>query len=444
MILAVAPSNLLAQNSAGATLDSLVKTAVAHNPAIRAAGERIVAARARISAAGARPDPTLMLGVVNLPVRNPSFTADDMTMKMIGVEQVLPYRGKLGLRTQMARRDLEVAAATSDSVRLATIRELKTAYYELAFADQAIAIAERSHDILNDIVTVAQGRYAAGRGTQTEVLRASLEATRLNETVNALRLERATALATLNALLDRPSDTRVQSPTIDQRIAAAAVAQPPNNVRFISQALGSSAADSPLPPLAELQEIAVRSSPVLRASAAMIDAKTAEVELVRKEFLPDIALSLQYGQRSGSTTTSHGSSMPRADMISAVVSIPIPLQKGRNQDAIVSATNSELQALQSERAALTNSVRAQVVRLYADIEHNRTQLALYVKAILPQGRATLTSATGNYQSGDGDLIPVLGAQETIFDYETGYYRALTDFAKKIAELEALVGKEVIP
>lgn len=96
----------------------------------------------------------------------------------------------------------------------------------------------------------------------------------------------------------------------------------------------------------------------------------------------------------------------------------------------MSATSSELQALQSERAALTNSVRAQVARLYADIEHNRTQLALYVKAILPQGRATLTSATGNYQSGNGDLIPVLSAQETIFDYETGYYRALTDFAKK--------------
>jgi len=385
-----------------------------------------------------------MLGVLNLPARHPSFTADDMTMKMIGVEQVLPYRGKLGLRTLVAKRDAEVAAAASDSVRLATIREVKSTYYDLAFADQAIAIAERSHAVLNDIVTVARGRYSAGRGTQAEVLRANLEATRLNESVNALREERAGALATLNALLDRPSETPFQSPAIGERIAGAAVSRSLNNIRFISQALGASAADSPLPPLAELQEIAVRSSPVLRASAAMIDAKTAEVELARKESLPDIALSLQYGQRSGSTTTSHGSSMPRADMISAVVSIPIPLQKGRKQDAIVSATNSELQALQSERAALTNSVRAQVARLYADIEHNRTQLALYVKAILPQGRATLTSATGNYQSGNGDLIPVLSAQETIFDYETGYYRSLTDFAKKIAELEALVGKEVLP
>lgn len=331
LIVAVTPFTSLAQKSADSQLDSLVATAVAVNPAIRAAEQRTLAARARISAAGARPDPTLMLGVVNLPIRNPSFTADDMTMKIIGVEQVLPYRGKLGLRTLVAKRDAEVAFAASDSVRLATIREVKSAYYDLAFADQTIAIAERSHAVLNDIVTVARGRYSAGRGTQAEVLRANLEATRLNESVNALREERAGALAALNALLDRPSETPLQSPAIDERIAAAAISQSPDNIRFISQALGASAADSPLPTLVELQEIAVRSSPVLCASAAMIDAKTAEVELARKEFLPDIALSLQYGQRSGSTTTSNGTSIPRADMISAVVSIPIPLQKGRNQ-----------------------------------------------------------------------------------------------------------------
>lgn len=384
-----------------------------------------------------------MAGVVNLPLRSLSFSDDDMTMKMIGVEQVFPYRGKLGLRERVAKREAEVAAAAADSVRLATVRDTKSAYYELAYVDQALAIAARNHGVLSDVAIVAQGRYSAGRGTQAEVLRATLEATRLNESVNALRVEQTSALALLNSLLDRPSETVVLAPTIPQRIAAAAVSESTSNIRFSSQSLGASAADSPLLAVTELQALAIKTSPVVRVSEAMIAAKTVELELARKDFLPDVGLSLQYGQRSGHSVPANGAPAPRSDMISAVVSIAIPLQKRREQDALVSAAGSELAAVESDRAAIQNSVRAQVARLYADIEHSRTQLALYVKAILPQGRATLASATGNYQSGTGDLIAVLNAQATIFEYETGYYRALTDFAQKIAELDALVGKELL-
>ncbi len=441
--LAVFPSASFAQDPADGQLDSLVKQAFAVNPAIHAAEERTAAARARISAAGARPDPMLMAGVANLPVNSLSFSADEMTMKMVGVEQVFPYRGKLGLSERVARRKADAAAATADSVKLATVREVKSAYYELAYVDQALAITERNRGVLLDIASVAEARYSAGRGTQQEVLRANLEATRLNESANALRLERVSALARLNSLLDRPSGTDVAAPRIPGRIAAAAVSQSASNIRFTSQSLGASVADSPLPSLDELQAASTETSPVLRASDAMIAARRAELELARKDFLPDIGVSLQYGQRSGYTAAAHGAPAPRSDMVSAVVSIPIPLQKRRKQNALVSAAGSELAAVESDRAAVENSIRAQLARLYADVEHSRTQLALYVKAILPQGRATLASATGNYQSGTGDLTAVLTAQGTIFDYETGYYRGVADFARKIAELDALVGKEVL-
>ncbi len=438
------PSSVLAQSPAGSSdVQSLVNRALAVNPAIHAARQRVIAARSRISAAGARPDPMLMAGVVNLPISPVSFTAADMTMKMIGIEQVLPYHGKLGLRERVAKREADLADAAADSVRLATIREVKSAYYELAYLDKALAIADRNRGVLVDIISVAQDRYSVGRGTQQEVLRATLETTRLNESVNALRAEHNSALARLNALLDLPSETPVASPTIPRRIAAAAVSEAAGGIRFTSQALGASAADSPLPPLTELQGLAIQTSPVLRASEAMIAAKRAELELTRKEFLPDISISLQYGQRSGFAAAGHGSPVARSDMVSAMVSIPLPIQKKRKQDALASATGSELSALESERLATQNSVRAQVARLYADIEHSRTQLALYVKAILPQGRATLASATANYQSGTGDLVEVLNGQTIIFDYESGYYRALSDFAQKLAELDALIGQEVL-
>ena len=67
-----------------------------------------------------------------------------------------------------------------------------------------------------------------------------------------------------------------------------------------------------------------------------------------------------------------------------------------------------------------------------------------MKAILPQARAGASSAVASYQTGRADLLTLLDLQNTIFGYETAYYRAQSDFAKKIAELEQTVGRQVLP
>lgn len=164
----------------------------------------------------------------------------------------------------------------------------------------------------------------------------------------------------------------------------------------------------------------------------MIGAQAARVELARKAFLPDFDVSLSYGQRTGFT-----------DMVSAIVSVPIPLQKGRKQEAYVAGERADLAGLEAEHHAQVNELRAEVARLYSEAERQRAQLALYVKAIIPQGRAALASATSSYQVGRTEFLTVLDNQATLFNYETEYFRALTDFAKTLAELERLVGEEVL-
>ncbi|MGQ0539176.1 MAG: TolC family protein, partial [Gemmatimonadaceae bacterium] len=204
-------------------------------------------------------------------------------------------------------------------------------------------------------------------------------------------------------------------------------------IRFVSATLGSRAADSPLPPLALLQAQAVEKSPVLRGREARISAQTARVELTRKDHLPDFDVSLQYGQRSG-----------RPDMLSAIVSLPLPIQRRSKQNEAVTEAHAELSALGAENNALLNEIRGEVARLHAQLERDRAQLALYVKAIIPQGRATLESAVANYQVARSDFLSLLDAQTTLFNYETAYFRTLTNFAKTLAELEQVVGEEILP
>lgn len=429
----VAPTTVRGSRTTSDTtgVDALVEAALAANPTLRAARQRLEAARTRITPAGLLPDPMLMAGVQNLPVSEPGFT-DFMTMKMVGVGQTIPYPGKLGLRRRAAESEAVAAEAALAAATRAVTADVRTAYYELAFLDRALEIVERNQRVLVDFIRITEALYGVGTAGQQDVLRARVEATRLAESAVTLTEQRRAALARLNAVLDRPSEVPIAEPRVPERVARAAVADSAAEIRFVSTALGARAVRSPLPPLVELQETAVRESPVLREHEAMIAAQAARVELARKEHLPDFDVSLSYGQRSGFT-----------DMLTAIVSVPLPVQKGRKQDAFVATERAELAALQAEHHAHANELRATVARLYTEAERQRAQLALYVKAIIPQGRAALASATSSYQVGRVEFLTVLDNQATLFNYETEYFRTLTDFAKTMAELERVVGKEIL-
>jgi len=401
------------------------------NPRIRAAAARADAARRRIAPAGARPDPMLMAGIQNFPITEPGFD-DFMTMKMVGVGQSIPYPGKRSLRTQAAEREHAAALAEISGARLEVAETVEQAYYDLAYLDRALEITERNQRLLVDFMRVSEARYGVGTGGQEDVLRVRVEAARLGEDAVMLTEQRRATLAALNAALDRPSETPVDNPAIPLRIARAAIADSVKDIRFVSAALGARVANSPLPALETLQAMAERQNPMLRSDAAIIDAQAARVELARKEHLPDFDVALSYGQRDGFS-----------DMVTATVSVPIALQKGRKQDQLVAEARAELGALEADRHERTNTLRADVARLHAELERDRGQLALYVRAILPQGRAALTTATAGYPVGRTDFLSLLDTQATLFTYETTYFRVLSDFARALAELERIVGEEIV-
>ena len=428
----------------GNSLDALIARADSANPAIQAQQDRVNAAAARVGPAGAWTDPMLMAGIQNLPlgsenaagadhgVTGSAIPGDAMTMKMIGVSQTIPYPGKLSLRRQAAEHELDAAKANLAATRLSTTRDVRTAFFELAYIERALAIVERNRSVLADLIQVTEAHYASGTGGQQDVLKARVEAARLGETASALLEERRATSAELNATLNRDDTVSIPPATIPERIVQAAVPSDPNRIRFAAQTLGARTLDSPFPPLAELQDLAVRQNPGLKENEANIAAQAARGELARKGSRPDFDVSVQYGQRN-----------QRPDMITAEISVPLSIHKRSRQDQEVAEARAELSAMESDRRSKINSLRAQVARLVSELERGRTQLAIYAKAILPQGNAAATAALASYQSGKTDLLTVLDSQNTLFTYETEYYRSLSDFAKNLADLEQVVGSEIL-
>ena len=99
--------------------------------------------------------------------------------------------------------------------------------------------------------------------------------------------------------------------------------------------LGARVADSPLPPLADLQAMAIQTSPMLIEHEATIAAQAARVERAGKEHLPDFDIAFDYGQRSGFR-----------DLVTATVSIPLRRQRRAKQDLLLVAARADFAALE--------------------------------------------------------------------------------------------------
>ncbi|MCI0437016.1 MAG: TolC family protein [Gemmatimonadetes bacterium] len=412
-------------------LEQLVARAMDVNPVLRAALSGVEVGRARLRAAGTTPDPMLGIGIMNMPIAEPGY-ADFMTMNVLSVGQRVPYPGKLGLERRVAEYELAAAEAHVNEVRRAVERDVRIAWYDLVLLDRSLEILTRNQAVLADLNAATESRLALGTGGQEDVLKARVDAVQLADEASALTERRRATLARLNETLDRPSDTPVDAPALPDRITRLAVGAAPDRIRFVSTTPGARAGDSPIRTVEALQDEASRTNPQLRAHEARISAQEARVELLRKDHLPDFDLSLQFSQRPD-----------RTDMVSFMVSVPVPVRKARRQDARVAEAAAELASMQAGHHAMVNELRREVAQLHAELERNRTQLALYVRAILPQASAALQSSTSAFLVSRVDLPAVLENQATLYRLETGYHDALTAFARTLAELERVVGKEVL-
>jgi cobalt-zinc-cadmium efflux system outer membrane protein len=397
--------------------DSLVQRALTLNPRIRAAASQLDASRARISPAGAWPDPMLMAGIQNLPLsraaagHGAAAGPEPMTMKMLGVSQTIPYPGKTSLRTRVARAEAEIAEARLASATRDVKREVVDAYFDLVAARMLLSILDRQQQVATSVLPATEARYVAGTAAQSDVLKARTEATMLVEERNAATQEERSALARLAAVTDGAELTTLAADSFPTRIEATPT----------------------VPALDSMVTHALQTNPRLRERRAMLAVQNAQADLAARDHLPDFDLSVQYGQRDR---------LP--DMITAVVSVPVPMQRARKQSATTRATRFDAAAAEAELRAEENTVRAEVVRAYASVQRQRANRDLLERALLPQARATFASSSASYQSGRGELLNVLDAMRALFATETMYVRTLAEYGKSLNELEALVGAEVLP
>ena len=392
-------------------LAGLVRDALAHRPELIQAEATVKADEARVPQAGALPDPVLSLGIQNDGFNGLQIGQMETSWWSIVGAQTLPWHGKRGLRAKAQSLGAKQSETDLERTRLSVQAEVERAYLDLLLVRDQLRILGRLETLWMQAEGLAKSRYESGEGAQSDILRAQLERSRLQQQRWALVAEESRRLAILDRAVGRP---------LDQPLAT-------------TLSLGD-VADPPLPDSASAVAEAEARTPEIRKARLAVEQAGALVSLAHKDYFPDLTLS--------------GGVMPRGGtfepMWQAGVSVPLPLWAASKQSRAVGEYRLRGQAAESGAETIRRFVRQRLAErramLAALIETNR----LYRSGVLIQSDATVSSAMAQYQVGRVPFASVLEALNGYLTDLVGFYESVAasqriDIAQRELSLDPVAG-----
>ncbi|MCB1688586.1 MAG: TolC family protein [Halioglobus sp.] len=399
------------------TESAAVASALRDNPGLAAMQLRYEALLEVPSQAGTLPDPVVNLNAMNFPTDSFDRSQEAMTQLQVGLTQMFPFPGKLGLKEEAASFDATAAGFSVDEMRVQLAKNVKTTWWQIYYLDRALETLEKNENLARQFIAVARTKYETGKGLQQDILLAQLELSKLmDQRLQLVALRRHQSIQ-LNTLMDRPA---------------------PDGVSLADSAsLGMPGVLSE----AELYQVAVSARPTLKAQETNIEAARSRLELAEMDQYPDFMVGVTYGDRSGDNPPYMGGS--RADLLSVMVGVQIPLYSGRKQSRAISQRERELARTRYALLDEKNLVRAAIATSLTDYQTAKEQLELFGKGIIPQAQQTVQSMLAAYQVSEVDFLNLVRSQMTLFNYELQYWKAFSEAKQALARVEAAVGKETI-
>ena len=399
--------------AAAADLEGLIDSALAKNPGLKVLEHRLAAFEARVPQAGVLQDPMLALDLRNVPTSNFDFNSTHMSGRKLTVSQRFPLPGLLRAKERAAESAAGAARQTLDDRAGTIVNLVKQGYYALAFLDRAIEVTERNRALLRDLVRIAEKKYVVGRGLQQDVLKAQVSLSALRDRLIGLNTDRRLAEARLNRVLNRPMDTAVGAP---------------GDVTPTSLELS----------VEDVQRLALAHRPLLKEIDHTISRWAATEQAARRSGRPDLTFRLGYMQRA------HVQPDPvsGSDFLSFGVSMNLPVFNGRKRDSQIAEAQANIRMAEAQREDASREILYRVQEIRLEVDRHWKQAELYRTAILPQARQSLESAMAGYQVDKVDFLTLLNNQVTLFKFEIDHYHHVIQRERKLAELEAVVGRRV--
>ncbi|MEN8108976.1 MAG: TolC family protein [Pseudomonadota bacterium] len=391
------------------TLTEAERIALADDPAIGALQARSQALQDAAVAEGQLPDPKLRTGVYNLPLDTFEFDKEPTTQWRLGIVQSFP-RGK---SLQYKKRETEWMAtaeqAKAEAGARKIIRDVRKGFLELYYQVRAEQIVTETRELFAQLVDITQAHYATGRVSQQDVLRASLELSRLDDRTTRIRNEADKGRAELTKWIGDAAALPIDGHFPELPALPA------------KDAIGNTLPEHPL----------------IRAETAKLEASNQKVRISREQYKPGWSAGLEYRKRFGNDPTGDD----RADMMAAMLTVDLPLFPKNRQDKRLSASMQQAESVQLTRDDKLRELQQMLDTDYANWQRLGERSVLYESQLLKEASANAQASLNAYQSGVTEFTTLMRARITDLDVRLDDLRVRVDRTKAQASLLYLAGED---
>jgi len=395
----------------------LLEEVLARNPRLARLRAEAAAVDQRTPQVKALPDPTATLTWFVMPPQ----TRVGPQRAAVNLTQQFPWFGTLDLDEQATLWDAVASRATLEAAKVKVLTEVRTDYHELQFLRVESLVVGDDRATLEHYGELALARYASGVGLDQAVIKIQAEITRTETRLLNLAARRATVVARLNALRDRPQATPVV-------VAAPKSRQPV-------------ALD-----LAGLRSRALDGRPEIAAANAMVEAAASRVESTKKAYSPNVVVGLNYGYVSRRDDEAGRLNPPEnngQDILGLSGGISVPLWRSSLEAGVEEGVQNQLAAEEGRREA-TAAIDGELGDLVHRLPLLNEQVQLYDDVLIVQASQSLRSAESAYASGTADALDLLDAERVLLHVRIAAERVRSDLDVAYARLEGVIAGPLAP
>jgi cobalt-zinc-cadmium efflux system outer membrane protein len=384
--------------------------AAKENAGIQAAYENWQSALSKVAYSNSLPDPKITYGHF---IESVETRVGPQKFKL-GLAQMIPWIGKLSSRKDVASQqaslaEMELALAYTE-LRL----ELTEAFLDLFYLQSSLRIQKDYIDLAKVIEQTAQSQTKVG-GSGADVIQAQMELNRLQYELKTLEENELTAVARVNAILNKPVESRLDLPSdIDLLLV-----EPPAGV--IAKRTNE-----------ELKVL----NPKMKIIETQRSVQESRKKLVHQNRYPDVTVGVDWIKTDKAIMATPDSGK---DPVIAFVSINVPIWQGtyRSQEKEVDAQVNRFSGLYRQHLYDLQARQEKILYSYSDA---RRRVELFRDLLVPEAEQSLSILTDAYKTGRADFERLQNAQITLLKLQLSLERARSDLGISVARYRALVGE----
>lgn len=352
------------------------------------------------------PDLQLRSGLLNFPIQHGGFSSEGMTQLSFGVRQNIPPAGQ---RAALLQKNEHLAQEQREQARdrhLDILLAVRNAWLEAYYRDRAVMLVVDSRELFVDLVDIATSLYSVGERNQNDVVQAEMELSRLDDHLTHAKQLRREAYIRLGQLLGREVSTSVETKLPEW---------------------------NSIPELEELKN-SLKTHPKLEAIDAKKSADVAQRRVEEAGLNPKWAFDVGYSYRDGELLNGE----PRADFLSASVSVSLPLWSRESQRRKMSAASLRAESKDQSGISVLRDLHYELAVAHSRWSTLSGRVKLYENQLIQQASENARATLGLYRNEAVGLSEVARSYIDQIDTQLSYERLLVDRLKACAKIDSLV------